>query len=112
MTPVMTPGGQIRCPQCSQGSGTLIFHCLRCGSRLVDDVEANGIQVLFTFAGGVAHPVAVQRRSQAVTVARVELSPGKVTVTLPDGKQLAGSSRRLFDVLSNGEQLWNIDDLD
>ena len=85
-----------------------MFRCMRCSHNLVRQSDANGVQVVLHFEGGMVRAVAVYQNQQPLQLADIKIVGPMVHLVLGDKTRREQPAVLLFDVLMKGGQLWNL----
>lgn len=99
---------EITCSLCGHNSPKIIFHCPRCGNKLLTGSDADRTQIILTFHPEIRLPVAIFRNGAPLEIRTVEIVGPKVTITTNDGP-IDKETIRLFEILGRGEESWDID---
>lgn len=99
----------IICPTCQLSTQIPLFRCVRCADHLFDGADAEGMQIVLRFVGGVRFTLVVQRNNQPVHVEGILVDGARVRLTLAGGVQSEQQASSLFNVLLQRAQLWNLD---
>ena len=86
-----------------------MFRCVRCADHLLDGGDAEGMQIVLRFVGGMRLTLVVQRNNQPVQVEGIRIDGAVVRLTLAGGIHSEQRASSLFNVLLQRAQLWNLD---
>jgi hypothetical protein len=99
---------KITCPTCNYSIQTPIFHCLRCGRRLLKEINPEGTQIVLRFEGDVVRTLAVFYQQQPARIESLEISGANIVLVLEHGISLPQETASLFGALKKGEELWEV----